>query len=686
MTDFDVEVLWAVCKRQKAAPPKGGVGRGSKHSEAKGKWRRRSPKEPNKSWGPSQYMLLPNVRRAVEERTGLVWEKNHFRGKLRDMEARGWVRLEAANPAKAGVKGADLYVLPTGVAQQLMVRLFPMEVLRAGTLTGYRGFMASVERMASLVEEARPMAWPRSGKAEDVLARVAREVEVLGEDEREERKRVRVLREEAEKDPVAWVEAVGWKVMHKERGLVAFEPWGWQKDLMRRMVRPGERVVVPKSRQVGVTTTLITACSWALLHRDPWRCHIVSNKEETARERCLSIARTGFQHASLPEEVWRGLSLGGEKTNLVEYRQGDVQNYMRAHAASGDAARSFDGNVVLLDEVAYMQYGSDVYTGIMGMLDLAQTSLWLVSTYAGDGDFFCKCVDEAEGMGLDVIPFDWRAHPERDEAWREAMIPKFPSIADFEREHELKRVGKEEAAIDAGALLRFQRGVEYVGRRPLPGHLYVKGVDVAAVNVAKTCFCAVDVTVRPAQVACLEIFLPRDTPEGKTRLQQQVEAIEAFDRAWPGPLFIDGTNEKGLAAQVKAERKIAVHFTGGNAVERSWKFDKIDKLLWLRLPRPTLIDNLALLVNSGKVVVHERQFPELVMGLRSLRKGVSQREKGKFGDMVDALMLAGQGMMGLKVRAGVEQGRRAPQARSVKNEGPLAGLRPGRRFERGKVW
>jgi hypothetical protein len=669
LSALDVEVLWWLAKKRKV--------RDQDNVEV---LRRERPVPANREEPFPQECLLANVVDKLCRRYQLYY--TNTRDHVRGMAKRGLVRLERSNPEKPR---SDVLVFVTGRGWDLLAGLVGPEKLSArGTLQEEvrrvrrrrRAFKARLEEAAvkgdidlsvgkdgaeKVVQGPSAVGKVRTAALRGALAKALKQE---GDDGR-----VRMKRDETETDPVKWVEAVGWQISTKDKGLVPFVPFPFQRQLMRMAVDSGQRVIIPKTRQIGVTTTLMSAAAFALVNKKPWQMHVVANLEEVARERCLKIVRTGFKHAHVPKAVLKDLSLGGEKTREIRYQAFGWTNYIRAHAGTAGVGRSFDGNVVLMDEMAYMEYADEVYAGLAGMLDNPDTSLWMVSTYNGDGDTFCYCVDNAEALGYEVVPMDWRVRPDRDENWQEQTRQKFLTQEQYEQEHELKRLVHGEAAVDWAALLAFQADEEWIGTGPKTGHRYTKGLDLSSIARARTCMCVVDMTVRPGQVVALEVIEPVITEDATKRMEQQRVAIERLDRMYPGPLFIDGTIEKSLVGMINVPLKQPVHFTGGSSINRD--FDKIDRMPWLRVPRTILIDNAAMMVNTGKVVVHERQYGQLARGLGSLRKE-GNKKRGKFVDETDAFLLA---CLGLMRRGTLEAGhldQSEVRFRTVKNTGGMS--------------
>jgi len=439
-------------------------------------------------------------------------------------------------------------------------------------------------------------------------------------------------------DPVAWVLNCGVKIETKTRGLIPFRPYPYQVDLMRR-VAAGQSAIIDKSRQTGVTTAVAVTVAHELLYRQvrigqPMHAHFIANKEEVAVQSVLKKARTALSTATLTDEQRRHLS-GADpalSSTVVTYTTPEAQNYIRAHASNPDVGRSFDGNFVLMEEFAYMPFAETIYTGVKSMLDSPAAQMWIVSTYNGDGDFFCEMVDSAKQRGLLHIPIDWRAHPGRDQAWRETSLAEFAGREwMWRQEHELQRYSSGQQAVNLSLIRKLAQEVEWVGAEPLPLHRYSKGVDQAGKGADLTVHVAIDLTARPAQVVYAQERPRLSVPE-------RVTEVEHLAERWPGPLWIDGTNEAAVPALVEAPEKTAVHFSGGQ--QGSERFDRNDRLRWRVVPREYMEASLAANLETGALRAHLDAFPELRAALRSWRRGEDKHARGRNVDYLDALLLA----------------------------------------------
>ena len=462
-------------------------------------------------------------------------------------------------------------------------------------------------------------------------------------------------------DPVAWCEVAKPYIESKVHGLIPFEPYDFQKEIMRA-VAAGQAYVIDKSSQIGASTAVVIGFAHQLLYRAkvtgvPQHCHFIANSEEVAVERLLKIAKVALSTAELSLNQQKNLDGINPKikNNEIRYYTTLAHNYIRAHPSRETAGRSFDGNAALMEEVAYMPYAEGVWRSMARTLaDLEDAPIFLVSTYNGDGDFFCECVDNNEELGLTHLPIDWRAHPDRlgddnGEAWKKRSQKKFAGrIAEWEEEHELKRIKSGEQAIDIRIVEEFAAEVEFLGHKPVATHRYSKGIDTAGAGRDKTVHTVIDLHMRPPQIVFQRSYPRQETTE-------KIAVIEALDKRWPGSLFIDGTNDSAVPALVQARKKTAINFTAGHrATER---VDRVEGLQWRNVPRGEMLSWLIANLESGLLIVHLEEFPELREALRTARTGVGEKKRGKNVDFLDSLMLANLALT-KRIRKGYDDGKK----------------------------
>ncbi len=462
-------------------------------------------------------------------------------------------------------------------------------------------------------------------------------------------KSIKLVRDEIETDPVVWVRRAKPKIEDKEHGLVPFTPWPHQQEIMRAFCN-GRSGIVDKGRQTGVSTCIMVASAHQLLYGVPLHQHIIANKEDVAVKSLLKAARRALDTAILPDSQRKCLRLGGENTGHITYSTSKVDNYIMAHAASEDAARSFSGNCIVIEEAAFIDGIHEIWASMGAMIDDGRGVAWIVSTYNGDGDWFCDFVDNAADRGFLHYSVDWWDRPGRDEEWKKRSLARMQGDLDkWEQEHERKRLRSGEQAFDCDAIRRFARNVEWIGGNPIVGHRYSGGIDQASSGDCSTVAYVIDTSVRPAQFVACRVFkfvrgLCGDDGAQLTETQQKIMWMQRLAHEYPGSWHIDATQDPSIPPQVATGARgiVSVKFTATTTAEdRRW--DPHERVYRRNIGREYMLSHANANFGTGKVVLHQEQFGDLMLAIATARKNVSKRT-GKNVDHLDAAILANLGL------------------------------------------
>jgi len=488
-----------------------------------------------------------------------------------------------------------------------------------------------------VVEKVTPMADPLTGAATNGLMAALQQHAT----------KVTLVRDEAETDPIKWIQAARPKIETKTHGLVVYEPTPFQKTIIRKTVAK-QRFILEKSRQIGASTAVQIGAAWMVLFDVPFHGHIVANKAEVAVQRILRISKRALETCIMPDEMRKRLYTGTDNTNEIKFSGAKSDNYLRAHAASPDAGHSFDGNWVVLEEFSRMPDAEQIQSGMHGMLDEASCGLVYVSTHNGFGTLFHQLCEKAESVGLERIKATWRVHPGRDEAWKERKIAEMGED-EFMEAHECAPMLLGDAAIDWPKLAQMARVHHWIGPVYSAGHKYLIGIDQASGGECDTVACVIDATIRPAQVVELKTFKSTSDEPG-TRTQQKIDFIEELPLIWPAKrVFIDATNEVGTTSLVNVQGKVCVKITDNRGTNINEGYNQQDRMRELKIPRTRLVDHAITCLERGKVIVHQEHFKPLYEAFKSITKGhrykgVAKNIGGKHLDEFDAFILACQGL------------------------------------------
>ena len=112
--------------------------------------------------------------------------------------------------------------------------------------------------------------------------------------------------------------------------------------------------IVRKPRQTGVSTTTALVVSTNIMFQENRKVLIIANKQDIAHE-FLKKVKEFIKYT--PD--WMGINIIRETQGLVELNNGSIA---KAVATSIDALRSFSPTLLIMDEAAYIDHSSDVWT------------------------------------------------------------------------------------------------------------------------------------------------------------------------------------------------------------------------------------------------------------------------------------------------------------------------------------
>jgi hypothetical protein len=248
------------------------------------------------------------------------------------------------------------------------------------------------------------------------------------------------------KDPVYFIEKYI-KIVHVDRGLIPFEPYEFQKEIIRKS--DSDRFVICKMpRQVGKTTTLVGIIVHRVLFNDNYSVAILAHKEKQAIE-ILSRIQLAYEH--LPKWLQQG---------IIEWNKGSIElengSKIQASSTASSAIRGTSQNLVYLDEFAFVPaniqetFFSSVYPTISSG---ETTKVIITSTPNGLNLFYKIWADSEEGRNTYTrVDVHWSDVPGRDEKWKLETI-KNTSEEQFRQEFECEFLGSSSTLI-AGAKLR----------------------------------------------------------------------------------------------------------------------------------------------------------------------------------------------------------------------------------------
>ena len=279
------------------------------------------------------------------------------------------------------------------------------------------------------------------------------------------------------------------KIIHVDRGLVPFEMYDYQEDMIRKF-NDNRFVICKMPRQTGKSTTIIAFLLHYVLFNESVNVAILANKGAVARE---LLSRLQLAYENLPKWLQQG-AVVWNKGNI------EVENGSKviAAATSSSAVRGSSFNIIFLDEFAHVpqNIAESFFTSVYPTISSGEsTKVLIVSTPLGMNMFYKMWIEAEEGRN-DYVPIEvhWSDMPGRDLKWKEETI-RNTSEVQFTQEFECEFVGSTYTLIAPSKLrsmvftppIHSNNNLD-VFQEPIKNHTYAlvadsaqgKGVDYSA--------------------------------------------------------------------------------------------------------------------------------------------------------------------------------------------------------------
>lgn len=194
------------------------------------------------------------------------------------------------------------------------------------------------------------------------------------------------------------------------RGVARFPRYGFLQDLVRN-AQCEVNLLVPKSRQMVVTWTVVAYFVWQALFRGPGVFLFISRSERCAEELLL---RAQFILDHLPPFMQPKRRANSRE----ELALAGVGSRILSLPATPDAPRMHSPTGVFWDEMAFTPFDEQIWGALKPALESGSSFIG-VSTSAGPVGLFYRLLQSAETCGFSVLKIHYSAHPERDEEWQQ---------------------------------------------------------------------------------------------------------------------------------------------------------------------------------------------------------------------------------------------------------------------------
>lgn len=254
-------------------------------------------------------------------------------------------------------------------------------------------------------------------------------------------------------------------IQHPIKGRMKFAPFEYQRELCD-VYHDFRYSIAMIGRQLGKTTLAAGYLLWYAMFVPDSTILIAAHKREGANE---IMQRIRFCYEELPDHI---------RAAVTEYNKGSISfdngSRILAQATTPNTGRGLSLSLVYLDEFAFVppKIAREFWTSLSPTLSTGGKCI-ITSTPNVDDDQFAEIwhnsqntIDEyGNETGIGINGFkgyyaNWKAHPDRDEAWARVERGKIGQER-FEREHECKFVSFSETLISSGKLAELSgKGVD----------------------------------------------------------------------------------------------------------------------------------------------------------------------------------------------------------------------------------
>jgi hypothetical protein len=246
-------------------------------------------------------------------------------------------------------------------------------------------------------------------------------------------------------DPIYFIENYV-KVVHVDKGVIPFNMWDFQKDMIRTF-HDNRFSIVKCPRQVGKTVSSVSYILWMSLFNADQNIAILANKGDLAQE---ILDRFQLAYENLPMWLQQGVKVWNKRS--IELENGSK---VLASATSSNAIRGGSFTCVFLDEFAFVpsNIAEGFFTSVYPVISSGKsTKMIIVSTPNGMNLFYKMWTDSvAKRSEYKNFSIHWSMVPGRDEKFKEQTI-KNTSLRQWQQEFECDFLGSTNTLISGEKL------------------------------------------------------------------------------------------------------------------------------------------------------------------------------------------------------------------------------------------
>jgi hypothetical protein len=325
---------------------------------------------------------------------------------------------------------------------------------------------------------------------------------------------------------LAWILEYQPKILLPRKGLVNFEPFWYQEEVLNSDARFR---LINKSRQIGFSTCLAAEAAWEFAHVKGAQIIIVSKNLSAARNFHKYIYNILYSIKDVDPDFPDLI-----KANSLETTN-EIGSSIISLPASAETGRSFSASHWYFDEIAFTAFAEDIFQASAPTIAQTGGRITVFSTPKGRESLFYELYSKPEEYGFEVFEYFWwdcptynpylkelkqaKTEVEKNKRialaakgkWYRETRKKFSELA-WKQEFECSFDADKDAVFSVRQLKKTFRknyllpfdsptspdAICY-GKPKTEGHYYVTGIDLGRKN-DPTVLLTYDITAKPAEV------------------------------------------------------------------------------------------------------------------------------------------------------------------------------------------
>jgi hypothetical protein len=290
------------------------------------------------------------------------------------------------------------------------------------------------------------------------------------------------------------------KVAHPVRGLVNFDLYPFQKDILNALEN-NRFNILRKFRQAGCTTIASAYALWMAIFQKYKSIVILSKGDAESTE---VLDRIKLMHEELPNFLRPKVVEDNKHTLKLS-----TNSIIKSRPSGKQSGRSLAGSLLIIDEAAFIDNIDSIWAAVYPIISTGGRA-FVLSTVNGVGNWYHEIYTGAINgeNSFNAIDIEWKDHPEYKrrlgfesiykvledkglnvDKWEETTKANMP-LRQWLQEYECEFLGTGQTYIDGGILRDISEKLseDYynkynnrmrVWKDPFPAYDYVIGVDVA---------------------------------------------------------------------------------------------------------------------------------------------------------------------------------------------------------------